>query len=140
MAQLNKQILIGHLGKDVEIRVSQSGTKTAKFSVATTERYKDKTTGELKDQTEWHNIVAFGPNAERLEKVQLRKGTQVYIEGKTTHRSWDAPDGTKKYTTEVVLNDFQILSPKQAVQGGAQAPAQEYTDPAYDQAADDTPF
>lgn len=139
MAHVNKQILIGHLGKDVEIKVSQSGTKKASFSLATSERFKDKNTGELKDQTEWHNIVAWGTHADRLEKVSLKKGTQIYVEGKTTHRSWDDANGQKKNMTEVVLSDFQILSPKQSVAGG-QAPAQEYTAPAYDQAADDMPF
>lgn len=141
MAHLNKQLLIGNIGKDPEIKVTQSGNKKASFSLATTERFKDKTTGESKDKTEWHNVVAWGQKAEQIERLGLRKGVALYIEGKTTHRSWDDPSGQKKYMTEVELDSFQILTPKSS-QGAQQPSVSDQTD--YSQYgntnSDDIPF
>ncbi len=105
---VNKVILIGNLGKDPEIRRLENGAVVAKFSLATNENYRDKA-GEWQTQTEWHDIILWRTMAERAEQ-QLKKGSQVYLEGKLTHRSWEAQDGTKRYTTEVVGNYFRNLT------------------------------
>lgn len=107
MAGINKAILIGNLGKDPEIRTMESGRKMASFPLATTETYKDKN-GERVDQTEWHNVVFWGPVAEIIERY-LKKGSQVYIEGKIRTRSYDDKDGNKKYITEIVGDKMTML-------------------------------
>jgi len=126
MAYLNKVLLIGNLGKDPEIRVTQNGQKQAKFTFATSERFKDRTTGESRDRTEWHNIVAWRTAAEQLERLAIHKGTSLYIEGRIIYRSWDDPSGQKKYMTEIEMDRFQILTPRGAPgdrPAGAYAPA-----------------
>lgn len=144
MAYLNKVFLIGNVGKDPEIRATQSGQKKASFTFATTERFKDRTTGENRDRTEWHNIVAWRSSAEQIERLGIRKGTALHIEGRITYRSWDDPSGQKKYMTEIEVDRFQILTPRS--QGGSDARGQTgnaaYADDAggYDQAGDDLPF
>lgn len=113
MASVNKVILVGHLGKEAEIRNIPSGSKKASFSLATTERVKDKNTGEYSDKTEWHNVVAWGSLADVIDRLNVSKGSFVYIEGKITQRSWDDPSGNgKKYITEIIAEKFQILSNK----------------------------
>ena len=107
MAGVNKSILIGFLGKDPEVKTFQDGSKVANFSMATTESYKNKN-GEKVDQTEWHNIVMWRGLAEIAEKW-LKKGSQVYIEGKIATRSWEDKDGNKKYTTEIIANQMTML-------------------------------
>lgn len=107
MAGINKVILVGNLGKDPELRTLESGRKVANFSLATTETYKDKN-GERVDQTEWHNIVFWGPIAEVIEKY-LKKGSQVYIEGKIRTRSYDDKEGVKKYITEILGDKMTML-------------------------------
>ncbi|MCF8463826.1 MAG: single-stranded DNA-binding protein [Flavobacteriales bacterium] len=107
MAGVNKAILIGHLGSDPEVRTIESGTKVANFSIATTERYKDKS-GNPVDKTEWHNIVMWRGLAEIAEKW-LKKGSQVYIEGRLRTRSWDDKDGNKRYTTEILADNMTML-------------------------------
>ncbi len=109
MAGINKVILVGHLGKDPEVRTLDSGVKMARFSVATTESYRDKS-GERKDITEWHNITCWRNLADIAEKY-LTKGRQVYIEGKIRTRSWD-DNGVKKYITEIVADSFTMLGSK----------------------------
>jgi single-strand DNA-binding protein len=104
---VNKVTLIGNLGRDPEVRRLENGAVVAKFSVATTENYRDKS-GDWQSQTEWHDVVAWRHLAERAEK-QLKKGAQVYVEGKLTHRSWEDQDGNKRYTTEVLANMFRLL-------------------------------
>lgn len=104
---VNKVTLIGNLGRDPEVRRLENGAVVAKFSVATTENYRDKS-GEWQSQTEWHDIVVWRHLAERAE-TQLKKGAQVYVEGKLTHRSWEDQDGKKRYTTEVLANMFRLL-------------------------------
>ena len=104
---VNKVILIGHLGKDPEIRYVFENVPVANFSLATSESYKDKN-GEWQESTEWHNIVAWRGLAERAEKY-LKKGKQVFIEGKIRTRSWDDKDGNKRYTTEIVADTLQLL-------------------------------
>ena len=107
MAGVNKAILVGNLGRDPELRRTQSGSSVASFSLATTERWSDKS-GERKDRTEWHNIVAWGKLAD-LANQYLKKGRSVYIEGRITNRSWDDKDGNKRYKTEIVANQIQFL-------------------------------
>lgn len=109
---VNKVILIGNLGKDPEVRHLDGGATVANFPIATTETYKDSS-GNRKEQTEWHNIVLWRSLAEVAEKY-LKKGTQIYLEGKLRTRSWDDKDGNKRYTTEVVGETFTILSKKPA--------------------------
>lgn len=106
---VNKVILVGNLGKDPEIRILESGTKVAGFSLATSEKFKDKITGEQRVQTDWHNIVMWRSLAEIAEKY-LRKGMQVYIEGKLRTRSWQDKEGHNRYTTEVVADNMVMMS------------------------------
>jgi len=111
---VNKAILVGNLGKDPELRYTPSGTAVCTFSLATTDRFKNKQ-GEQQDRTEWHNIVAWAGLAEICGKY-LTKGKQVYIEGRIQSRSYDDRDGNKRYITEIVASDMQMLS--RADQGG----------------------
>ncbi len=110
MAGVNKVILVGNLGKDPEVRHLENGAAVANFSIATSETYKDKN-GERQTQTEWHNIVLWRGLAEIAEKY-LRKGNQVYIEGKLRTRSWDDKDGVTRYTTEIVGDNMTMLGSK----------------------------
>jgi single-strand DNA-binding protein len=112
MAGVNKVILVGNLGKDPEIRHLEGGTAVAKFTLATSESYKDKS-GQRIDQTEWHNIVVWRGLAEVAEKY-LKKGMTIYVEGKLRTRSWDDKEGKKNYTTEIVADTFTILSKKES--------------------------
>ena len=104
MSSLNKVIIIGNLGKAPDIRTMQSGDRVANLSIATSERWKDKSTGERKEKTEWHRVVAFGNVVDVIESY-LTKGSKVYIEGKLETRSWDK-GGETKYTTEIVMRGF----------------------------------
>lgn len=119
MAYLNKVQLIGNLGKDPEIRVSpQTGKKAVSFSLATSRRYRDAN-GEQKEDTQWHNIVGWGKIADVVEQLQIRKGTSLYAEGRLTNRSWtDQASGQKRYVTEVLLDSFQLLTPRGTQNGG----------------------
>ena len=101
---VNKVIIVGNLGHDPQLRQMENGTEIATFSVATSEKWKDKN-GEKQSKTEWHKIVAFGKVAEIIGKF-LAKGSKVYIEGKLQTRSWEDDAGNKKYTTEIVMNGF----------------------------------
>ena len=103
MAGINKVILVGNLGQDPEVRYTQDGTAVATFSIATSESWKDKTTGDKKERTEWHRIVAWRKLGEICGEY-LSKGRQVYVEGKLQTRSWEK-DGVTRYTTEVVATD-----------------------------------
>ena len=113
MPYLNKVQLIGNIGKDPEIRVSpQTGKKAVSFSLATSRRYRDAN-GEQKEQTDWHNIVGWGKVADIVEQLGIRKGTSLYVEGRLTNRSWtDQASGQKRYVTEVALDTFQLLTPR----------------------------
>ncbi len=106
MSGINKVILVGNLGRDPEVKELEGGTKVARFTLATTESYKDRN-GERKDLTEWHNIVCWRNLAEIAEKW-LIKGKQIYLEGKLRSRSWE-DNGVKKYTTEIVADNFVML-------------------------------
>ena len=115
---LNKVMLIGNVGKDPEVRYldgnnpNSGTTKVAQFTLATTERYRDRN-GELRENTEWHNIVAWRNSADVAEKF-IRKGTQVYIEGKLRTRSWTDQSGNKRFTTEVAVDNLQLLGKRDA--------------------------
>ena len=103
---LNKVTLIGNLGRDPEIRTTNDGKEIANFSIATSETWKDKMTGEKKDKTEWHRIVCFSEGLVRVIKNYVKKGTKLYIEGQLQTRKWVDNDNQEKYTTEVVLQNF----------------------------------
>ena len=113
---VNKVILIGNLGRDPEVRYLEGNVAVAKFSVATNESYKDKK-GDWQTATEWHDVVAWRALAERAEK-QLKKGSQVFVEGKLTHRKYQDKDGIDRYVTEVVANHFRILDRRDSRPGG----------------------
>jgi single-strand DNA-binding protein len=106
MSSVNKVILIGNLGRDPEIRNTQSGSKVANFSIATSESWKDKQTGQKRERTEWHRISVFNDKLAEIIERYLKKGSKVYIEGSLQTRKWTGNDGVEKYTTEVVLQGF----------------------------------
>ena len=138
---VNKVILIGNLGKDPVIRSTASGIAHATFSIATSERWDDKDSGEKREKTEWHNIVAWRRLAEICGNY-LKKGSQVYIEGKLQTRKWTDKDNNERYTTEIVAQNLQILSPSGQQSSGF---SQSFTDsPLPDEPSyvpeDDIPF
>ena len=141
MAGINKVILVGNLGKDPEVRYLEGGTAVANFPIATSESYKDRNSGEKKTITEWHNVVVWRGLAEIAEKY-LKKGNQVYIEGKLRTRQWQDKDGNNRYTTEIVGDNMQMLGGKRDESNNiSNAPTQ--TDPPIDKSndiADDLPF
>lgn len=104
---VNKVILVGNLGKDPEVRAFQNGGRKASFSIATSESWKDKATGERKEKTEWHNISVMNDNLITVCERYLKKGSKVYIEGQLETRKWQDKDGHDRYTTEVVLRPFR---------------------------------
>lgn len=105
MGDLNRASIFGRLGKDPEIRLTQSGEKVANFSLATTDKWKDKHSGEKKERTEWHNIIVWGSLASIVES-HLKKGSRVYVEGELRTRKWLDKNGTERFSTEIVLNGF----------------------------------
>lgn len=148
---INKVIIIGNLGQDPETRYMPSGAAVTNFTVATNESWKDKQTGEQKDRTEWHRVAMFNRLAE-IAAEYLRKGSQVYIEGKLRTRKWQGQDGNDRYTTEIIADEMQMLGGRgdggggfgggrgagksNANQGGGNAPPQ----PGPDDFDDDIPF
>jgi len=128
MSGVNKVILLGNLGKDPEVRHLEGGRAVANFSLATTEFFKNKN-GERESRTEWHNIVLWSPLAEIAEKY-LKKGGQVFIEGKLTSRSYDDKEGNKRYVTEVVGQNLTLLGAKSA-DGGESNSASSGSAPSY---------
>jgi len=106
MASVNKVILIGNLGRDPEIRTFQNGGKVCNLSIATSENWRDKSTGEKREKTEWHSVAIFQEGLVRVAEQYLRKGSTVYIEGKLQTRKWQDQSGNDKYSTEVVLQGF----------------------------------
>lgn len=123
MAGINKVILIGNLGKDPEVKTLESGAKVANFSLATSESYKGKD-GQRVTQTEWHNIVLWRGLAEVAEQY-LKKGNQVYIEGKIRSRSWEDKDGNKKYITEIQGDNLTMLGGRRDSESSEATPAKE---------------
>jgi len=140
---INKVILVGNLGGDPETRYMPSGSAVTNLTVATNESWKDKQSGEQKERTEWHKIAAFGKLAEIMAEY-LRKGSQVYIEGKLRTRKWQDKSGNDRWTTEIVADEMQMLggrggggsAPMNQDPGPASAPAQ----PGPDDFDDDIPF
>ncbi|MDE3115415.1 MAG: single-stranded DNA-binding protein [Pseudomonadota bacterium] len=104
---VNKVILVGNLGRDPEVRRMTSGEPVCNLSLATSESWRDKASGERKEKTEWHRVVIFNPNLSEVAEKYLRKGSKVYIEGQLSTRKYTDKDGAEKYTTEVVLNRFR---------------------------------
>ncbi|GHT12012.1 hypothetical protein AGMMS4956_05980 [Bacteroidia bacterium] len=143
---LNKVMLIGNVGKDPEVRHLDTGIATTTITLATSESYTDKTTGQRVTNTEWHNVVLWRQLAEVAEKY-VRKGSQIFIEGKIRTRSWEK-DGVKRYTTEIVADNLRLLGKREdnsATGGGYAAPASAATpvtidEPAAPAEADDLPF
>jgi len=155
---INKVILVGNLGADPETRYTASGAAITNVNIATSENWRDKQTGENQERTEWHRVVFFGRLAE-IAGEYLRKGSQVYVEGRLQTRKWQGQDGQDRYTTEIVANDMQMLGGRgenaggqrqgggfrdnrpgqssQSSQGGSQSPALEMEDNFTD---DDIPF
>jgi single-strand DNA-binding protein len=115
---VNKVILIGNLGKDPQQRAMPSGKAVVNFSIATTDQWRDKQTGENKEATEWHNIVMFDRLAE-IAAEYLRKGSQVYIEGKIRTRKWQDKEGKDRYTTEIIANEMSMLGGRGAGDRGS---------------------
>jgi single-strand DNA-binding protein len=115
---INKVILIGHLGQDPETRAMPSGSTLANLRVATSESWRDKQTGEQKEATEWHTVVLFGRTAE-VAAEYLKKGSQVYIEGRLRTRKWQDKQGNDRYSTEIVANEMQMLGGRGGAGGGS---------------------
>jgi single-strand DNA-binding protein len=145
MSGVNKVILLGRLGKDPESRTLESGTMVVNFTLATSEVYKDRTTGERKEITDWHNVVLWRGLAETASKY-LKKGDQVYIEGKMRTRSWEK-DGVTRYTTEVIGDNMTLIGSKPGGGGGnyertatasASSPSDDFKP--QDNVTDDLPF
>ncbi|NQW92917.1 MAG: single-stranded DNA-binding protein [Polaromonas sp.] len=117
MASINKVIIVGNLGKDPEMRSFPNGDQVANVSIATTDRWKDKTSGEMKEATEWHRINFSGRLAEIVGQY-LKKGSQVYVEGSLRTRKWTDKDGVEKFTTEIRADQMQMLGSRQGMGGG----------------------
>jgi len=155
MASVNKVILIGNLGKDPEVRYTASGEAMCNFSLATTDSWKDKSSGEKKELTEWHRISFFGKLAE-IAGQYLKKGSQVYVEGSLRTRKWTDKEGQERYTTEIRGDQMTMLGSRQGMGapaggggGGAYdseptdyspAPAKSKPKPSFDDLGDDIPF
>jgi single-strand DNA-binding protein len=120
---VNKVILVGNLGKDPEVRRMTSGEPVVNLSIATSESWRDKASGERKEKTEWHRVVIFNKNLAEVAEKYLRKGAKVYVEGQLQTRKWTDKDGAEKYSTEVVLQNFRgeltMLDGKGGGEGGA---------------------
>ena len=133
---INKVILIGHLGADPEVKYMPSGSAVANLSIATTEGWKDKQTGEKQEKTEWHRVVLFARLAE-IAGEYLRKGAQVYVEGRLQTRKWQGKDGQDRYTTEIVGNELQMLGGSTGSKPETKPTTAPNTKPDFD---DDIPF
>ncbi|MFQ5546753.1 MAG: single-stranded DNA-binding protein [Woeseia sp.] len=140
---VNKVIVIGNLGQDPDTRYMPSGSAVTNLRVATNESWKDKQTGEQKDRTEWHNVAMFGRLAE-IAAEYLRKGSQVYVEGKLRTRKWQDRDGNDRYTTEIIADEMQMLGSRSAAGAPAMSdsppPSAPPPQPSGDDFDDDIPF
>lgn len=144
---INKVILVGNIGQEPQVRTMQSGQKVVSFSLATSDRWRDKQSGEQKEQTEWHRVVIFAPNLVEVAERMLQKGTKLYIEGSLRTRKWQNQQGADTFTTEVVLNPYSgqmvILSGAKTMDGGMEntsAPAPQREEVNIEDIADDIPF
>lgn len=156
MASVNKVILVGNLGRDPEVRYMPSGDAMANLNLATTDSWKDKKSGDKQEKTEWHRVVMFGKTAE-IAGEYLKKGSQVYIEGRLQTRKWTDKEGQERYTTEIVADRMQMLGSRgggsgsyggdgggearePAAAGGGKAPAKKGGGGSFDDMDDDIPF
>lgn len=140
MASVNKAILVGHLGKDPEVRYMTNGDAVATVSIATSESWKDKVTGEKKEITEWHRVVFFRKLAEIVGQ-HLKKGSAVYVEGSIRTRKWQDNEGQERYTTEIEANEMKMLGGKPREEGQASAPqGPKQHSTSFDDMDDDIPF
>jgi len=144
---INKVILVGNIGQEPQVRTMQSGQKVVSFSLATSDRWRDRQSGEQKEQTEWHRVVIFAPNLVEIAERMLQKGTKLYLEGSLRTRKWQNQQGVDSYTTEVVLNPFSgqmvILSGAKMSDGGSEgssAPTAPREEVNIEDIADDIPF
>lgn len=138
MGGVNKVILLGNAGKDPDVRHLEGGVTVASFPLATTESFRDKNSGEKREQTEWHNIVMWRALAESVEKSELKKGDRVYLEGKIRTRKWNDKEGNQRSAVEIVADTFTIINRKRdkgAEENGTPAEA-----PAAESAGTDHPF
>lgn len=117
MASVNKVIIVGNLGRDPETRTFPSGGQVCNVRIATTDRWKDKQSGEMREITEWHNVV-FNDRLAEIASQYLRKGSQVYVEGSLRTRKWTDKDGNERYTTEIRADQMQMLGSRQGMGGG----------------------
>ena len=135
---LNKVLIIGNLGADPDIKYTQAGSPVANLSIATSERWKDKTSGEQKEQVEWHRVVIFGRLAEIAEQY-LKKGSKIFVQGKLQTRDWEDSEGKKRYTTEVIAREMTMLDSRgdsdASSQASSPAPKQDN-----DKSEEDIPF
>lgn len=147
MASVNKVIIVGNIGKDPVVRQFNNGGKVVQFSVATSKKYRDAS-GEMKEETAWHNIRIAGKSAESFEKCGVKKGTPIYLEGELNYRTWNDNAGIRHDMTEIVCFTFQLLGSRQQVNGNATSAydyanppqqAQEYAPPS-DEDLDGLPF
>jgi len=122
MASVNKVILLGNVGRDPEVRYSANGDAIANLSIATTERWKDKASGEMQEKTEWHRLSVFGRKAEVISEY-VRKGSSLFVEGRLQTRKWTDKDGNDKYTTEIVVDNFQFVGKAPGQDNEPAAPA-----------------
>ena len=144
---INKVILVGNIGQEPQVRTMQSGQKVVSFSLATSDRWRDRQTGEQKEQTEWHRVVIFNPSLVDVAERMLQKGTKLYLEGALRTRKWQNQQGVDTFTTEVVLNPYSgqmvILSGAKSVDGSSEpvsavsTPREEVN---IEDIADDIPF
>ncbi|MDB5775733.1 MAG: ssb [Herbaspirillum sp.] len=126
MASVNKVIIVGNLGRDPETRYMPNGEAVTNVAVATTESWKDKNSGEKKELTEWHRITFYRKLAE-IAGQYLKKGSQVYVEGRLQTRKWTDKDGAERYTTEIIADTMQMLGSRQGMGGGAGGPDDSYS-------------
>lgn len=137
MPSVNKVIIVGNIGRDPEIKYQQSGATICNLSVATSSKWKDKATGEMKEETEWHRVILFSRLAE-VAAEYTSKGSTVYVEGRLRTRKWKDKDGVEKYSTEILGDVLQLLGGKRS-DGDAPKPAAKGK-PQIDDASDDIPF
>lgn len=140
MSSLNKVTLIGNLGADPESKQFNNGNSVCNFSIATSERWKDKNTGEQKEKTEWHNIAVFSPGLVKVCQQYLKKGSKIYIEGALQTRKWQDKDGNDRYSTEIILQGFGSTLIMLDGANGSAAPAPSSTPAAPVPLDDEIPF
>lgn len=143
MSSVNKMILVGNVGKQPEIKTTQHGKKIASFSIATSEKWKDKATGEQREKTEWHNVVIFNEALAGVVERYVKQGSKLYIEGQHQTRKWEADNGETKYMSECVLQGFNgtlVLLDKMNSSQRQEQPAQEQQQPSSKEFDDVIPF